>query len=123
MARHAKDLNAILEVESLWENLSPGDDVFIFSVGDTEYTIRRIDYGRHQWIVDSQDVYQKDVDSRVRYILNEDKDIWTVDYILPEHRFESRCRKCRGIKYAVPAFGDSDQLSCEDCGDITGGAI
>ena len=117
MARHAKDLDACLEVSKLWERLTIDDDVFIFNVGDTVYTIRGIDSYDARYIIDSQSSIEfKEDSTRVRYLLDKDFEIWSVKYILKSSLLNTRCPICSGfdVKFDYSCKGDV----CEDCGNI-----
>ena len=114
MARHARDLDAVLEVSALWRRLKFGDDVFIFSVGDTVYTIRGIDSLDARYIVDSQSSLEfKENGARVRYILDKNLDIYEAKYILATSLLNVRCTICSGVDvvFCTSIRGDI----CQDC--------
>ena len=114
MARHARDLDAVLEVASLWKHLTIDDDVFIFNVGDMVYTIRGIDSLDARYIVDSQSTIEfKESGARIRYLLDKDLDIYEVKYILSSQLLNVRCTICSGVDVVFCRSHGGD--ICQDC--------
>lgn len=117
MARHGRELEVIKENFNLFKHVNRKTDCYVFSVGDTTYTCHGISHEGMRYIVDVSDrMLNPEDDAKVRFVLDKNLDLWFIKYILPEHRHETRCRRCKGIDLGETETDKGWTTYCQDCG-------